>query len=118
MTQLSEIANANWQYRLGDDGVVSGVDDINQAIYTILRTPKGSVPHRPDFGSEIHLFIDQPVDVATPSLVRETFEAVLQWEPRVKIKTVNVQIIGAAVALSIHWELADGVAATSVVPIL
>ncbi len=61
-----------WQPALQAPGeIVRGLDDIRQAIQIILRTPRGSDPHRPEFGSNLHLYIDWPVDRAIPHVVRE-----------------------------------------------
>ena len=61
MTTLDEITYADWQYKLDTIGsVAEGKEDINQCIAIILLTPKGSVPHRPDFGSNIYKYIDYP----------------------------------------------------------
>ena len=65
-----------WQPALQAPGeIVRGLDDIRQAIQIILRTPRGSDPHRPEFGSNLHLYIDWPVDRAIPHVVRESVEA-------------------------------------------
>ncbi len=46
-----------WQPALQAPGeIVRGLDDIRQAIQIILRTPRGSDPHRPEFGSNLHLY--------------------------------------------------------------
>ncbi|MDF0764122.1 baseplate protein, partial [Escherichia coli] len=43
-----------WQPALQAPGeIVRGLDDIRQAIQSILRTPRGSDPHRPEFGSNL-----------------------------------------------------------------
>lgn len=56
------IPHLDWQPELGTDDIVGGLDDIDQCIRTILLTPKGSDPHNPPFGSNIHLYIDWPVE--------------------------------------------------------
>ena len=52
---LSDISSVHWQPALKSLDVVEAEADIDQAIRVILGTPKGSDPHRPDFGSNIHL---------------------------------------------------------------
>ena len=99
----------HWQPSLSGDGVVEGVQDVDQAIRIILRTPKGSDPHRPDFGSNIHLYLDYPIDQAVPHLVREAVEAIRQWEPRCELVKVSPSIEEAQITLRVQWKLADGV---------
>lgn len=110
MTRLSDISSIHWQPALRATGeVVEGVSDIDQAIRIILATPKGADPHRPDFGSDIHRYIDYPVDQAIPHLVRESVEAIRKWEPRCELVKVTPAIDQAHVTLRVAWRLADGV---------
>lgn len=118
MTPLTEITSIHWQPRLGQHGdVVEGVADIEQAIHIILKTPKGADPHRPDFGSNVHLYIDWPVTRAIPHLVRESVEAIRKWEPRCELIKVVPRIDLAQIILRVFWRLADGVVREMEVPL-
>ena len=103
------IPHLDWQPELGTDDIVGGLDDIDQCIRTILLTPKGSDPHNPPFGSNIHLYLDYPIDQAVPHLVRETVEAIRLWEPRCELVKVTPSIEEAQITLRVQWKLADGV---------
>ena len=106
----TSITAAHWQPALGTSGeVVEGLRDIDQAIRIILTTPKGSDAHRPEFGSNIHLYIDWPVNRVTPHLVREAVDSIRQWEPRVSVIQVQMSIEGSHVTLRVQWRVADGV---------
>ncbi|MDO5940649.1 GPW/gp25 family protein [Burkholderia cepacia] len=109
MTRLSEISSVHWQPALKSYDVVEAEQDIDQAIRVILGTPKGSDPHRPDFGSNNHLYLDYPVDQAVPHLVRESVEAIRQWEPRCELVKVTPSIEESQTKLRVKWKLADGV---------
>ena len=109
MTRLSDISSMHWQPSLSGDGVVEGVQDVDQAIRTILRTPKGSDPHRPTFGSNVHLYIDNPVHQVIPHLVRESVDAIKEWEKRCELVKVTPTIDGSQITLRVQWKLADGV---------
>ncbi len=69
----------------------------------------GSDPHRPDFGSNLHLYLDYPVNQAVPHVVRETVEAIQQWEPRCNLVKVTPTIEESRITLRVQWKLADGV---------
>lgn len=113
----SSITAAHWQPALGTPGeVVEGLRDIDQSIRIILATPKGSDAHRPEFGSDLHLYIDWPHDRVTPYLVRETIEAIRRWETRVLVVQVQVQIDAAHLTLKVLWRVADGVEQMTEVP--
>ncbi len=109
MTRLSDISSVHWQPALKSLDVVEAEADIDQSIRVILGTPKGSDPHRPDFGSNLHLYLDYPIDQAVPHLVRETVEAIRLWEPRCELVKVTPSIEEAQITLRVQWKLADGV---------
>lgn len=116
-TPYTSITAAHWQPALGTSGeVVEGLRDIDQSIRIILTTPKGADAHRPDFGSDLHLYIDWPVNRVTPHLVRETVDALRRWETRISVVQVKVQIEGALIRVRVQWRVADGVAQLTEVP--
>lgn len=108
---LSSITALHWQPALRAEGeVVEGLRDIDQAIRLILATPLESDPHRPDFGSKLHLYLDWPVNRVTPYLVRESVDAIRKWEPRVQVIRVGVQIDASHITLRVQWRVAGGAA--------
>jgi phage baseplate assembly protein W len=103
---IKTITSKNWQPKLGAIGeVVENIDDINQCIEIIITTPKGSDPHRPEFGSNIHEYIDYPVNEAIPNIIREAIDAILMWEPRVTVSGIQVEINVSQVTFYIEWVL-------------
>ena len=74
----------HWQPSLTDDGIVTGFADVEQAIYIILSTPKGSVPHRPEFGCEGLGLIDGQFNKVAPLFIAHATDAILANEPRVQ----------------------------------
>lgn len=109
-TPYTSITAAHWQPALGLSGeVVEGLRDIDQAIRIILTTPKGSDAHRPEFGSDLHLYIDWPTNRVTPHLVREAVDAIRRWEPRVSVAQVQVNIDAEHITVRVQWRVADGV---------
>ncbi|MGH8782055.1 GPW/gp25 family protein [Paraburkholderia sp.] len=71
--------------------VVTDLDDIGQCIDIILHTPRGSDPHRPDFGANLDQYIDWPLSAARPRIAREVQRALTRWEPRANVLKVNAQ---------------------------
>ncbi|WP_174865819.1 GPW/gp25 family protein [Pectobacterium polaris] len=103
-----------WQPALQRSGdIVEGTADIMQAIHIILRTPCGSDPHRPDFGSNLHLYLDYPIERAIPHVVRESVEAIKRWEPRCQLLAVKPSVNGAHLTLHVSWKTANGVTQTT-----
>lgn len=116
-TPYTSITAAHWQPALGTSGeVVEGLRDIDQAIRIILTTPKGSDAHRPEFGSDLHLYIDWPTNRVTPHLVREAVDAIRNWETRVTVLQVQVRIDAEHITVRVQWRVADGVPQLTEVP--
>lgn len=109
MISISDITSLHWQPALGGEGIVEDAADIDQAIRVILKTPKGSDPHRPEFGSNLHLYLDYPTNRAVPHLVREAVEAIRDNEPRCRLIGVAHVIDEAHITLTARWRPSDDV---------
>jgi hypothetical protein len=108
MTDIRHIQSLNWQPRLGADSeIVTDLADIAQAIRIILATPKGSDPHRPDFGSDLWRYLDQPVTQVRPDVIRESVDAIDQWEPRASVRDVEVIPGNARLTVRVRWRPVD-----------
>ncbi len=80
----------------------------NQNIRLILTTIKGSDIHRPDFGSELYLWIDKPLTAINQGRIKaEIVDAIERWEPRVKIKEVELKKDYAGLKVRITYEIKD-----------
>jgi phage baseplate assembly protein W len=111
---VSDITSIDWSPRLGAIGeIVEGHDDIHQCIRIILITRKGSVPHRPEFGSDWWRYIDYPINQAVPPIVREAIDAITTWERRVSVVSISVAIDASTVSFTIVWRLRDAEATHS-----
>ena len=110
MTPLSQITARNWQLALDQPGdVVADLDDISQCIRVILTTPKGTDPLRPEFACDLWRYIDYPIDRATPHIVREAWDAIETFEPRIKLINITPRLGDepSQIVVSIVWRLRD-----------
>ena len=109
MTGINHIHALHWQPALGRDGdIVTGLDDIAQAIAIVLTTPKGQVPHRPEFGSDLWRYLDRPVNTVRAAVIAETADAIAAHEPRARVRDVTVEAEGARLVVAITWTAALG----------
>lgn len=69
------------------------IEDIAQCVHTILTTIKGSDPLRPDFGSDVYLYIDRPINEIQALLVYTVTESLQKWEKRIKVKKCRLETI-------------------------
>ncbi len=75
----------------GEIALVSGNEDIEQAIRIILSTRQGERVMRPTFGCRAHELLFEPFSASTISLLQEyIIEALRMWEPRIEVTNVNV----------------------------
>ena len=80
-----------WSQKVGAIGqVVTDAEDIHQCLRIIMLTRKGQDIHRPSFASNLPDYIDHPIQTAKPHVIRETYQAIKNWEPRVLLDRVTV----------------------------
>ena len=104
--RVDEITSSDWSIKVGDPGsVVEGIEDVDQCIGIILTTPKGADPLRPLFGCDAWKWLDAPVQVAIPNIVREAIAALEMWEPRIALVKVAPQVVESQITLAIEWKL-------------
>ena len=90
--------------------VVQGFDDIEQCIFNILSTQKGTDTTRPEFGSNHFDYLDAPEDIFVPNAVREIVLAIQTWEKRAVIDKVEFSGNAPEITMSVHWHAADDAA--------
>lgn len=112
----------HWQLAPLDvsDGALQGFDDIEQSIFIVLSTRKGTDATRPEFGSNHFDYIDTPEDVFVPNAVREVVLAVHTWEKRATVDKVEFSGSAPEIGMAVHWHAtadADGSIYTTFVPV-
>jgi len=66
--------------------------DVSQALSSLILTPLGSVPFRPDFGTDIENILFEKMGLLQADRIRSRIlTAVQSYEPRVSINSVEVQ---------------------------
>jgi Bacteriophage baseplate protein W len=91
-----DFVGAGWAFPLhvstnGSIALVRREQELEQAMRLILATYPGERPMRPDFGCRLRDFVFRPTNMETiAELINEVRIALLRWEPRVDIETVNV----------------------------
>jgi len=84
------------------------VKSVQQNIRLILTTPKGSDVHRPDFGSDLWKYLDQPLNALTVGRIKaEIVDAIETWEPRAKVKEIKLErdYLNAKARIRIVFEI-------------
>ena len=108
----ADISSADWSLEVGTIGsVVQGLADVDQCIAIILSTPRGSDVLRPTFGADLWRYIDNPITLALPAIVREASAAITLWEPRVRVVSISAATdtdSGSHLNITVTWQLKLG----------
>ena len=96
-----DFIGAGWAFPLGVSpqggiALVRREVELEQAMQLILSTYPGERPMRPEFGSRLRDFVFRSADAQTAAeLAQEVRNALLRWEARVEVDSVNVVPDGA-----------------------
>ena len=75
----------------GGIALVSGEQEIEEAIRLIIGTAYGERPMRPEFGCAIHDFVFAAVNGSTAGRIGyEVRRSLERWEPRIEVEDVEV----------------------------
>lgn len=75
----------------GDFNKLFDMDAILASWSNILMTPRGSMDHDPEFGSDLYLYIFEPADTVTQeSIKNEIYKAITTYDDRANIAEINV----------------------------
>jgi uncharacterized protein len=93
-----EFVGAGWAFPLAVDArggiaLARREQELEQAMRLILATYPGERPMRPEFGSRLrdYVFRNATIDTAA-ELAHEVESALIRWEPRVIIDSVDVAV--------------------------
>lgn len=84
---------------------------INQSLYLLFETPKGSRLNMPDFGSDIGKFRFDPLDDILVERLRIAItEDIKKWEPRITLTNIeflrdSTAIDNSTLYISIYYNL-------------
>lgn len=109
---LNEITSSEWSLSTTEIGeVVQGIDDIKQCLTILLFTRKGTDPLRPDFGCGAIDRIDQPVNSAIPSMIKDIIDAVTLFEPRIDIlkSKITHMLDGSKLTFTLNFKIKNSV---------
>ena len=68
-------------------------DDVRQSICILLGTNRGERLMRPEFGAGLEDFLFEPVTATTGERIRNRVrEALIDWEARIEVETVSVDL--------------------------
>jgi phage baseplate assembly protein W len=95
--------------RRGGLALVSGEEDVNEAIQVIIGTARGERPMRPEFGCGIHDYVFASADGATAGrIAHEVRTALERWEPRIEVTDVVIafdSVVIGTLYIDVHFAV-------------
>jgi phage baseplate assembly protein W len=113
-----DFVGAGWAFPVGVDArgaiaLARGTDELEQAMRLILMTYPGERPMRPAFGSRLRDFIFTGATRENAALIEdEVRAALLRWEPRVDVDSVDVTPVSGEAGL-LYIDISYAVKATN-----
>jgi len=91
-----QFVGSGWAFpmRIGPTGgiaLVSGEQEIEEAMRLVLATAPGERLMRPEFGCAIHDMVFAPINEETAGRIQhEVYSSLDRWEPRIEVQDVEV----------------------------
>lgn len=92
-----DILGTGWKFPIRINGrggfsLVSGEQDVAEAIWIILTTRRGERIMRPEFGCGLNDYVFAPNNASTRGAIAyQVQQALTQWEPRIDLIDVRVE---------------------------
>lgn len=99
---FSFVANPN----TGDVGLSKDVAAVKQSVINILSTTRGERPFKPDLGGNLKAYLFEFFDTITEAALADVIvHSLAQYEPRVKVRAVDLEDLSYRNALRIRLEI-------------
>lgn len=102
------------------DTMVEDLDAIRNAIKNILLTKKGSLPGKPEFGSNLYYYLFEPLDHIIIQNIKTDLETCLRkYEPRIQVINIEIEDDEAFhridISITFKYIIYDGITETTLV---
>lgn len=99
---LNFVANPN----TGDVRAVSGERAVKNALQNLLRTPVGSKPYNPLYGSNVTDYLFRPADNLTETeLIDDIADSITRFEPRVQLVAIETNMKDYGIEITIEYYI-------------
>lgn len=88
----------------GEVKPASGEKAVRLALLNLIRTPVGSRPYNPNFGSRVFDYLFKPSDPLTEdNLTEDLAYAIRTWEPRVDLISIETNMEDYGIEIIIEY---------------
>lgn len=88
----------------GDSSPATNENAVKKALINLIKTPLGSRPFSPEYGTRLYDFLFRPADGETESDINEELnQCITKFEPRVKIASITTNMDGDGIEIIINY---------------
>lgn len=91
-------------------GVSSAKDEVavKKALINLIKTPLGSRPFNPTYGTKVYDYIFAPADEETELAINdEIAETIAKWEPRAQVTAIESTISDNGIEIRVEYYVAN-----------
>jgi phage baseplate assembly protein W len=96
-----------------DFAVAESVEQVQQDIAMALTTPRGTLPMRPDFGSDLHRLRHSNSQAAVGIATNFVARCLERWVPYVRLQSTSVSVESGEMRLTVVYRIVAGPLAQS-----
>ena len=88
----------------GDTPPTTNENAVKKALLNLIRTPLGTKPFSPEYGTRLYDFLFSPADAETESDINEELnQCIEKFEPRVKIVSITTNMEDDGIEIILNY---------------
>jgi phage baseplate assembly protein W len=88
----------------GDTPPATNEAAVKKALINLIRTPLGTKPFSPDYGTKVYDYLFAPADSSTESDINDEINRCIErFEPRVKVASITTNMDGDGIEIIVNY---------------
>jgi phage baseplate assembly protein W len=88
----------------GDTPPATNEAAVKKALITLIRTPLGTKPFSPEYGTRLYDFLFRPADAETESDINEELnQCIEKFEPRAKVVSITTNMDNDGIEIQLNY---------------
>ena len=92
----------------GDTPPATNENAVKKALINLIRTPLGTKPFSPEYGTRLYDFLFRPADAETESEINDELnQCITKFEPRVTITSITTDMSGDGIEIQLNYYVTN-----------
>jgi len=88
----------------GDTPPATNENAVKKALINLIKTPLGTKPFSPEYGTRLYDFLFKPADAETESDINEELnQCITKFEPRVKVVSITTNMNDNGIEIELNY---------------